>query len=335
MRISCEAVWTRYLQEAKKDGLRERAWCIFSPETLFATEARTALSKAVGAEERSVIMLDADFKGPEIAADVRSASLFGGRRLFEFVGSGSLSAAHAEALFEIVTMAADDVRIVVAAEPPRTGKWIAQVQENFVRVDLPSIPRNQHAAWMRVRAKRCRLQLDDQQLEMIAGFTEGDPAAAMQLMEKLVLIADEQHQISNLQLRAALFESSRDDIFSLREAIASGDRIKSRRALRYLKAVGTGAPLIAWALAEEARALLTLADGGRAWVPSRTHLTKLQDASGRISREALLAFLAAAAKADWSAKGLAAPDAWIRFERLAVALATLMKSNLLFRRFLT
>ena len=334
MRITGEAAWNRCLREAEKDISTRRAWCILSPEILFATEARTALAQAVGAEQRSVLMLEAGFKVQDALASAQSAGLFGGRRLLEFVGSGPLTAAHGEALIEVAKKAADDVWMIVAAEPPRTGKWSAELEKTFQRVDLPAIPRGQHPGWIKTRAQRCRLQLDEHQLEMIAGLTEGDPAAAWQLLEKLALIADDQHRISNLQLRSALFESSRDDVFSLREAIASGDRIRACRALRYLKAVGTGAPLIAWALAEEGRALLSLAGRGRAWVPSRTHMAKLQDAAGRVPRSCLLAFLAAAAKADWSAKGLAGPDAWIRFERLAVALATLMKSNRLPRHLL-
>ncbi|MCY4325203.1 MAG: DNA polymerase III subunit delta [Betaproteobacteria bacterium] len=327
MKITGEAAWTRFLhQEANKES-PSRSWCILSPEILFATEARSAVTKLIGAEQRSVIMLDANFKVAEVSADICSVGLFGGRRLIEFVGSAPLSAAHGEALGELAKKAADDVWIIVAAESPRTGKWTAGLEEAFVRVDLPSIPRNQHAGWVRSRAKRCRLQLEDHQLEMIASFTEGDPAAAMQLLEKLSLIADEKMQIGNLQLRSALFESSRDDVFSLREAIAAGDRIRACRALRYLKAVGTAPPLVTWALVEEGRALLTLAGGGRAWVPSRSHQARLQDAAGRIPRPALHAFLAAATRADWSGKGLVPPDAWIRFERLATALATLMKSN--------
>ena len=181
---------------------------------------------------------------------------------------------------------------------------------------------------MKARAKHSRLQLEDHQLEMIAGLTEGDPAAAAQLLEKLALIADDESRISDLQLRSALFESSRDDIFSLREAIAAGDRIRglSGPALPQGGRHRRAADLLGTGRRGTGAAHPWPAAAGPGCLPAPTW-QGCRTRPGRINRNYLLAFLAAAAKADWSSKGLAGPDAWIRFERLAAALATLMKSN--------
>ncbi len=316
------------------EGKLERAYCIFSEDNLLLSEARASLRIAVAADERQVALLDADFNPAMVMADAASANLFGGSRLLEFVGSNPLSAAHGASLAALASGADTDVTVAVAALPPRKAKWVDDLEKAVVRVDIPQVKRSDHAGWVKARAGRCTLKLDDDQLSMIASLTEGDLASAAQLLDCLRIVADSESKVANAQLRSALFDSTSDDVFSLREAMAAGDVRRLVRALRNLHATGAAAPLVAWALAEEGRVLLALIDNGRAWVPSRQHMAMLQDASKRIAREPVLAYLAAAARSDWCAKGLIGGDPWLQFERLACAFGILMRSNRLPRHML-
>lgn len=306
----------------------QSAYCVFSEEQIFLSEARAAIRRVLCPDERRLQSLDEDFDPDEAVRDASVGNLFAQKTLREYFSVKALSATHAEVLCAVAAAsAASGSAVVVATPPPRKAKWLHDLEAVFVVATLPSVPRGRFAGWVSARASKLGLNLDEDVAQLIASMTEGDPSAAAQELDKLAMIVGSEGKVDMACARASVFDCSRDDVFTLREAIAAGDAFRTLRALRNLRECGIAEPLVVWAITEEVRALLALAGSGRAWVPTREHLTNLRGIAKRADQSQLKSFLSETAKADWYAKGMKKGDPWQALERLAFALAILAKTN--------
>src|SRR5690606_14834500 len=120
--------------------------------------------------------------------------------------------------------------------------------------------------------------------------------AAYQEVQKLALLLPP-GPISDEQVREAVLDVARYDVFELGEALAEGDAARLARMLDGLKGEGCAPPLVLWAFTEEIRAIGKLLEGirqGRAlsmplWREARVrgqrHQEALQKNLPRFSRK--------------------------------------------------
>jgi DNA polymerase-3 subunit delta len=154
--------------------------------------------------------------------------------------------------------------------------------------------------------------------------------AAFQEVQKLALLFPP-GRIAFEQVREAVLDVARYDVFSLGEAMLEGDVARLARMLDGLKAEGAAPPLALWALTEEIRAVGKVVAGA---ATGRGIATVLRDARIYGARQALLQAhyarytpaqideaLRHAAAIDRLIKGLAKGDVWDELLQLALRFA--------------
>jgi DNA polymerase-3 subunit delta len=163
---------------------------------------------------------------------------------------------------------------------------------------------------------------------------EGNLLAAHQEIRKLALLYPE-GRLSLEQIRDAVLNVARYDVFKLSEAMLAGDVARVVRMLDGLKGEGEALPLILWAVTEEIRTLLRFklatADGQplaqllrdyRIWGP-RERL--MGPALARVKLSTLQQALSQSSQVDRMIKGLRtkifAGDPWDALLQLALRIA--------------
>lgn len=317
-----------------KDAPTHHYLCI-NEEPVLLNEDRDRIRTTLACEDRTLYLVETGFDFAEVAGTSMGGNLFGETVLLEFICSDPLNAAIAAKFSDLAAMAGDDVALLIGCPGlAKWGKWTAELENSFVVVNADDVPPERTLNWVQARAKRMRLQLDDEAAELIASMTEGNLSMAAQELEKLALIHGNDTQIDYAMARDSSTDLTRDSISSLREAMAAGNTIRTLRALRNLRAEQAAIPIVVWALAEEGRALLALIHKGRPWGLFGTHRRNLQDLARRTNPAAVQQWLAHVAKADWAAKGLSRTDPWIICERLATAFTLLARHGQLNRNLL-
>jgi len=256
------------LQAGKSlDGL----YVISGDEPLLVTEALDslrALASRAGYAERTSLVMDARSEWAVVTGATQNVSLFGDRRLIELkIPGGKPGKTGGDTLTSLAQQFSDGTlsdTILTVSLPrldraTRSSKWATALQQSGVFLDVPSIGRPQLPTWIGQRLARQGQRLEHESLEWMSDKVEGNLLAAHQEILKLGLLYPE-GPITPEQVREAVLNVARYDVFSLRDAMLSGDAERALRILAGLRAEGEGLPLVLWAVGDEIRLLARLAD---------------------------------------------------------------------------
>ena len=313
-------------------------YVIHGPAMLLAIEAADAIRAAArndGCSEREVLIADSGFKWAELRNSKQSMSLFSTRKLLDLrIPSGKPGVEGAQALQEYCQqLNADTVTLISLPRLDGTtmkSKWFSTLAEQGVVIAADEIPLNELPAWLAVRLQRQNQSADTDTLAFLAQRVEGNLLAAKQEIQKLALLFPE-GPLSFEQVKDAVMDVARYDVFKLSEAMLSGDAARFVHILEGLRAEGTATVLILWALAEDIR---TMAKVSRAMQQSGNLSGALRDARvwgvkqklvERAARRFSPAFaeraLRQAALIDKLVKGLRSGDVWDELMQLGVRCA--------------
>ncbi|MFZ1181222.1 MAG: DNA polymerase III subunit delta [Herbaspirillum sp.] len=317
-------------------------YIIASDEHLLALEAAARIRKAAranGYTEREVLVVERSFKWGELLAANQSQSLFGDRKLIELrMPTGKPGKDGGQMLQDYATRLNPDHLTIISL--PRldgaTAKaaWVGALRQAGIYIDIPLVERAQLPDWIGSRLASQQQSANRPCLDFIADRVEGNLLAAYQEIQKLALLYPA-GKLTFEQIRAAVLNVARYDVFKLNEAILSGDTARLMRMMDGLKGEGAALPLVLWAVAEEVRTLLKLKSGitqgkqlgtllkeYRIWGP-REKL--MEPALRRISLSTLQTALREAAQIDRMVKGLHAQtfsgNAWDALAQLGLKLA--------------
>lgn len=317
-------------------------YVISSDEHLLALEAADKIrgaARAQGYDEREVLTVERSFKWGELLAANQTRSLFGDKKLIELrLPSGKPGKEGGAALQSYVKdLSPDNLTLITLPKldwATQKAAWVASLQQAAVYIEIAAVERAQLPAWIGVRLAKQGQSAERLSLEFIADRVEGNLLAAHQEILKLGLL-HEPGPLSAEQVRDAVLNVARYDVFKLSEAMLAGDAARLVRMLEGLKGEGEALPLVLWAVAEELRTLLKLkaamAQGRplgallkehRIWGP-RERL--MEPALRRLALPALQTALQQAAQVDHMIKGLRAKayagDAWDALLQLALTVA--------------
>ncbi|MCU0970340.1 MAG: DNA polymerase III subunit delta, partial [Gammaproteobacteria bacterium] len=96
--------------------------------------------------------------------------------------------------------------------------------------------------------------------EMLAERSEGNLLACVQEIEKILLLQGA-GPVSAEQVGSVVADSARFDVYGLTDTVLAGAAGRGLRMLHGLRAEGTAASLVLWAIAREARALAAISAG--------------------------------------------------------------------------
>jgi DNA polymerase-3 subunit delta len=258
-----------------------------------------------------------------VRASASNLSLFAERRIVEIrmptAKPGNTGSAAIVALLEN----RDPDRLLIVTVPKldrdaQGSEWVRAVETHGALVQIWPVDASRLVAWLRVRAKRLRLNLDDEALHLLAERTEGNLLAANQELEKLRLLV-KADQVTGDDVIASVADSARFDVFQLGECALSGDTSRALRMIEGLRAEGVEPTLVLWSLSKSVRDIwgATHSPGGRApaWRRQTAALEKGQRRAGQLHFGRLTA---RAVRADRMIKGRETGDAWDEMQLLAM-----------------
>ncbi len=338
MRITTEQLQQRLAREFRT------LYTVFGDEPLLALEASDrirAKARAEGYSEREILTADSGFRWNQLALAGGSQSLFASRKLLELRIPTGKPGAEGSAALQAYCEAppAETVTLVYLPDvdwrQQKTG-WFEALERAGVMVEAKDVPRKALPQWLAGRLRAQNQEADDETLEFIADRVEGNLMAAHQEVQKLALIFPA-GQIAFEQVRDAVLDVARYDVFNLGPALLEGDPLHLARMLDGLQGEGTAPPLVLWATCEEIRAIGKVITGRSAGKPlpmlwreakvwGAAHQDLMQQNVKRFSLAQISEALRHAAAIDRMIKGLAKGDVWdellqlgLRFARSAPA----------------
>lgn len=314
------------------------AYIIGGDELLARQDAATLVRKAAktaGFTERVKLAPEAGFDWEQLYSLLNSGSLLSDKRIIELDFSTALpNKAAAPILCDYAERHSPDVLLLIT-----TGKiddklsktaWFKALDKIGVSVAIWPVTRDQLPQWINARAKKYKLQIQPDAVNLLADFVEGNLAAAAQAIEKLYLLRSET-AIDCAMVETALTDESSFNVFDLVEHSLAGDKARTLHILDNLKNDGTEATLVLWSLTRELR---LLADMTREQKEGKTLeylfqkyriFTKRQPAMrraiNRTTPEKCWQQLNYAAHVDTLIKGAAPGNAWNALQMLCLRLS--------------
>lgn len=280
-----------------------------------------------GFVEREVLDQDGGFDWSRLAASADAMSLFASRKLIELrIGTPKLGKEGGAAVRAYCERPCpDNLLLMIAPELDRKElqtQWAKQVEAVGALVQVWPLKGQELIRWLAQRLQAVGLQPGPGVAELLAERAEGNLLAAVQEIEKQRLLRDP-GPLEVDDLLGNLADSARFDLFALTDAALSGDRARTQRILRVLRAEGTADILVLWVLARELRMLIELSGAGSASprLPPQRAQT-IERALARLSPALLRSLLHRCTLVDQSIKGLAPGDPWQRLATIADALAS-------------
>ena len=312
-------------------------YVVFGEELLLTLEAADRIrAKALeqGFDERRVLIAESGFDWSELAMLSNSLSLFAPKRILDLrIPSGKPGKDGSEALQRLAaSLPADTISLIALPGIDRqaqTSRWFAALENAGVAVHAAPVKRERLGQWLSARLAQQGQQADAQTIEFLVDRVEGNLMAAHQEVQKLALLFPA-GALPYGDVRNAVVDVARFNVFDIGTVLLKADRAHYARMLDGLRAEGTAAPLVLWAVAEEARALLKVKTAMAAGAPMAQALREArvwgprQDlmpaALRRLDPRQLAAVLQHAARIDRIIKGLAQGDVWDALLQLGLAL---------------
>ena len=302
-------------------------YVVYGDALLLAVEAADSIraaARAAGYSERETFMVEQHFKWGELRNSAQSLSLFAERKIIDLrIPSGKPGTEGGQALQDYVADLNPDVLTLISLPrldwSAQKSQWFTALQRHGVMVSADDIPRNALPRWIAARLKRQEQSADETTLEFLADRCEGNLLAAFQEIQKLALLFPA-GALSFEQVRDAVMDVARYDIFKLSEAMLSGNAERFARILEGLRAEGTATVLVLWAVSEDIRTLGKVlqvvqcgANLGNALRDMRVRKDRqglIESAARRLKSPHIERAIQQAARLDKTIKGLRQGDVW-------------------------
>jgi len=246
-------------------------YVISGDESLLVIEALDALRHAAlaqGYTERTRLILDARSDWSAVMGATQNVSLFGDRKLLDLaLPSGKPGRPGGETLEKLARKVGNgeltDTLVTLSLprldRATRSAKWASALLDAGTLVEVPTIDRHSLPRWIGQRMARQGQELDADTLAWMADKVEGNLLAAFQEIQKLGLLHPP-GRISGEDVRRAVMDVARYDVFDLRDAMLAGNSERALTILHGLRGEGAALPLVLWAVGEEIRLLARLAE---------------------------------------------------------------------------
>jgi DNA polymerase-3 subunit delta len=224
-----------------------------------ATDSICAAARSAGYTERETFIAEQHFKWGELRNSAQSLSLFAERKIIDLrIPSGKPGVEGGQALQDYVTKLSPDILTLISLPKldwtAQKSQWFGALQQHGVIISVDDIPRNALPRWIAGRLKRQEQSTDEATLEFLADRCEGNLLAAFQEIKKLALLFPA-GPLSFEQIKDAVMDVARYDIFKLSEAMLNGNAVRYTRILDGLRAEGTATVLVLWTVSEDIRTL--------------------------------------------------------------------------------
>ncbi|MGB0466105.1 MAG: DNA polymerase III subunit delta [Pontibacterium sp.] len=333
MKIKHEQLARRLSGEAKS------VYLVTGDEPLLSEESCDLLRqyfKEQGFTEREVMHVDSSFKWEYLLETANALSLFADRKVIELRLGTKLNKQASEILRQYLSSPSpDNVLLIIAGKldaGTKKSAWFKAIDQQGIILEIWPVEAHQLPNWIRQRATQIGLKLDDSAVALMADRIEGNLLAAKQELQKLRLLFGDA-QVNADDVISAVTDSSRYDIYSLTEAALLGQPARCHKILQGLKADGTEAAIVLWALSREIRALYSILLGQSAGLSFEAlcqrdkiwgkRKPQLGQACQRLRQSTVEQLLSDCGTIDKLVKGAEKGDPWVNLSGLCLTLAGL------------
>lgn len=309
-------------------------YVIHGDEPLLSLEAADSIRAAArsrGFDQREVHQVERGYDWSRLAQSAASLSLFGDRKLIDLRLPGGKPGTEGAAALSAycANLPADTMLLLTLPRLDKAGQssaWFNGLDRVGVVVNVFGIERAQLPQWIAGRLQRQQQRAPHEALSFMAECVEGNLLAAHQEIQKLALLYPV-GELSFEQVRAAVLDVARFDVYQISEALLAGDTKRLARILEGLKGEGEAPTRVLWVMSEDIRAVLRVQNANgrsaqdifrenRIWGAKQNLVAS---AARRFGQDMLERALAQAAYADRMIKGLARGDAWDELLQLGLA----------------
>ncbi len=225
-----------------------------------------AACRQQGFSEREIFNVDRSFNWETFLQAAGNLSLFAERKLIELrLQSAKLDDAAKKALQQYVGEPSPDLLILISS-PKLEGatlntKWFKAIESDNALVQIWPINRDGLASWLDQRLRKEKISADHEALQLLVDRVEGNLLAAMQEIEKLKLLADNDGGDIKLDASTVLqvvADNSRYTVYQLVDAALDGDIARAQKILVGLQAEGLFPLVVLGAITRECRSLLLM-----------------------------------------------------------------------------
>lgn len=313
-------------------------YTVTGDELLLAIEAADLIrAKAyqAGYVRREIFTIDHRFNWVDLRQCSSSLSLFGERRIIDIrIPSGRPGNQGSAAIEEYCRLLpSDTLTLVTLPKIDKQGsatKWFRALEEAGAMIPISPVERTRLPAWIGQRLDSQGQKAAPDTLQFIADKVEGNLLAAHQEIRKLALLYPA-GTLSFNQVKDAVLDVARYDIFKLSNAMMTADMIRFSRILEGLQGEGAALPLIVATLAGHIRSLITIRKGLDSGKPLMQLMNQtriwgdqqkaVESAVRRFGTQSLVPALLHTAKIDRISKGIAKGDAWDELLQLGLRFA--------------
>ncbi|PKF62689.1 DNA polymerase III subunit delta [Psychromonas sp. psych-6C06] len=254
-----------YPEQLKQHIKQQLPRCIllFGDEPLLTLEAEDLIkqvAKSQGYLETFSFSLDGNFDKDSIYSHLQSLSLFSEKKILSLTLSKTSKESTAF-LREIAPLLNDDILLLLQGpklnNQQLNGAWFKGLEQQGVFV-VTNAPLPQHfPQWIYQRLKSLALNANKEVIDFLCVHFEGNLLAAKQEFEKLALLYPKQ-TLNLHQVEQSITTHNHFSIFQWLDSLLEGDKVRSQRILKQLKAEGTELLLLSATLSSEIQKLLKL-----------------------------------------------------------------------------
>jgi len=313
-------------------------YVVYGDAPLLAIEAADSIraaARSAGYSERDTFVVEQHFKWDELRNSAQSLSLFAECKIIDLrIPSGKPGVEGGQVLQDYVANMSPDILTLISLPrldwTAQKSQWFGALERHGVMVTADDVPRNALPRWVAARLKRQEQSADEATLEFLADRCEGNLLAAFQEIQKLALLFPA-GQLSFEQVKDAVMDVARYDIFKLSEAMLSGNGERFARILDGLRAEGTATVLVLWAVSEDIRTLGKVLQAvqrggnlGNALRDMRVRKDRqglIENAARRFKFPHIERAMQQAARLDKTIKGLRQGDVWDELLQLGLRFA--------------
>ncbi len=219
-----------------------------------------AAARAQGFSERELYHADAGFEWGQLLSAANSLSLFAEKKIIELrMPSGKPGDKGAKILQEYAESPAPDNLLLIITDKldgaAQKSKWFKAVESVGQHIQVWPVTAAQLPRWIGLRLQGAGLRADSDAIDLLVSRIEGNLLAAVQEVEKLKLLADNNH-ISYELMASVVADSARYDVFGLSDKALHGDARAAVKTLQGLRSEGTEPITILWAVTRDIRTLI-------------------------------------------------------------------------------
>jgi len=334
MRISPDHL-SRHLEEQLAP-----LYTVFGDELLLTIEAADlirAKARQAGYIEREILAIDHHYNWADLQQRSTSLSLFGEQRIIDIrIPSGKPGIQGSVAIEQYCrSLPPDTVTLIILPKIDKQGsatKWFKALEQAGAMIPVFPVEGTRLPAWIGRRLAMQEQTAAPDTLQFLADKVEGNLLAAHQELKKLALLYPA-GALSFNQVKDAVLDVARYDVFKLSDAMIMADTVRYARILEGLQGEGTALPFIVNTLAGHIRALIIIRKGldsgkplaqlmkqARVWGDQQ----KVMEHAARnlgLGLKSLVLALLHAAKIDRISKGAAKGDAWDELLQLGLRFA--------------